>query len=134
MLILTRAAIYARISLDAEGDGKGVKRQIEDCRKLAGDLGWAIADEYVDNDISAHSGKLRPEYQRMLDDIKDRTIDGVLVYSVDRLTRRPIEFEDFDAVVQAAGLTQVSFVTGTMDLGSDAGLIIGPTAIRRGGQ
>lgn len=121
----TRAAIYARISLDAEGDGKGVKRQIEDCRKLAGDLGWAIADEYVDNDISAHSGKLRPEYQRMLDDIKDRTIDGVLVYSVDRLTRRPIEFENFYAVVQAAGLTQVSFVTGTMDLGSDAGLMIG---------
>ncbi len=121
----SRAAIYARISLDTEGEAKGVTRQVDDCQKLAAELGWTVADEYIDNDISAYSGKHRPEYQRMLDDIKNLTIDGVLVYSLDRLTRRPIEFETFYSVVQSAGLTNVSFVTGNMDLGNDAGLMIG---------
>jgi site-specific DNA recombinase len=58
------AAIYARISSDQDGRGLGVARQVEDCRKLASDRGWAVAEEYVDNDVSAYSG--RP----------DRRIDG----------------------------------------------------------
>lgn len=52
------AAIYARISSDVEGTGAGVQRQVEDCQRLATDLGWTVTDgEYVDNDISAYSGK-----------------------------------------------------------------------------
>ena len=50
-------AIYARISSDAEGTGLGVARQVKDCRKLAKSRGWAVADEYVDNDVSAYSVK-----------------------------------------------------------------------------
>lgn len=60
------AAIYARISADVEGTGLGVARQLEDCRKLAADRGWPVGDEYVDNDVSAFSGKPRREYARML--------------------------------------------------------------------
>src|SRR5664280_1719093 len=101
MPTLTNAAIYARISLDAEGEGKGVKRQVEDCHKLAQDLGWPVAEEYVDNDHSAYSGKPRPAYERMLADIKSGAIDAVLVYNLDRLTRRPQEFETFNEIVTA---------------------------------
>ena len=54
------AAIYARISSDQDGTTLGVQRQLEDCRKLAADLGWQVVDEYVDNDLSAYSGKRRP--------------------------------------------------------------------------
>ena len=35
-------------------------RQLEDCRKLAEQLGWTVADEYTDNDVSAYCGKRRP--------------------------------------------------------------------------
>jgi len=80
------AAVYARISSD-DGQALGVKRQLEDCRKLAATLGWAVGDEYVDNDLSAYSGKPRPEYQRMLTDLADGGRDAVIVYHVDRLTR-----------------------------------------------
>lgn len=117
------AAIYARISSD-DGTALGVARQIEDCRRLAGDLGWAVAEEYVDNDVSAHSGKKRLAYERMLTDLRDGMRDGVLVHHVDRLTRRPIELEEFVAVVDAAGLKQVRFVMGDMDFGSGDGLMI----------
>ena len=124
---VTAAAIYARISLDAEGTGKGITRQVEDCRKLAEQHGWPVADEYIDNDISAseYSGKPRPEYERMLEDIRAGTVDAVLVYNLDRLTRRPIEFEHFNDTLTAAGVTNVRFVTGDMDLGTDDGLFVG---------
>ena len=118
------AGIYARISSDTEGTRLGVQRQVEDCRKLATELGWPVSSEYVDNDLSAYSGKKRPEYQRMLEDITDGLIDAVLVYHIDRLTRRPIELEQFIGVLDAAKVTRVRFVTGDTDLASGDGLLM----------
>lgn len=120
----TRAAIYARISNDAEGTGAGVGRQVEDCRRLATSLGWGVGGEYVDNDQSAYTGKRRPEYERMLSDLADGLIDGVLVYNIDRLTRRPIELEHFYEVVQRARVEHVRFVTGDTDIGTADGLMM----------
>mgnify|MGYP000662091434 CR=1 FL=1 len=63
---MIRTAIYARISSD-DGTALGVARQVEDCRKLAAELGWQVVDEYEDNDVSAYSGKKRrPAYEAML--------------------------------------------------------------------
>ena len=121
----TAPAVYARISLDAEGDGKAVQRQLEDCRKAVADNGWPEATEYVDSDVSGYSGKTRPEYERMLADIASRSVDAVVCYNLDRLTRQPKEFERFNDCVKAAGITNVVFVTGGMDLGTDDGLLIG---------
>jgi hypothetical protein len=78
-------AIYARISSDAEGTGLGVARQLEDCRKLAADRGWPVGAEYVDNDVSAFSGKPRREYARMLADLASGDRDAVIVYNLDPL-------------------------------------------------
>ncbi|MGZ6527028.1 MAG: recombinase family protein, partial [Actinomycetota bacterium] len=47
------AAIYARISSDRDGLALGVERQLADCRELASRKGWPVAEEYIDNDISA---------------------------------------------------------------------------------
>lgn len=118
-------AIYARISLDAEGYGKGVQRQLEDCRRTIDANGWPVGVEYVDNDISAYSGKFRPEYERMLADIGSGDVDAVICWNLDRLTRQPKEFERFNDAVRAAGISDVVFVTGGMDLGTDDGLLIG---------
>ncbi|WP_369253327.1 recombinase family protein [Geodermatophilus amargosae] len=119
------AAVYARISSDTEGRALGVARQLEDCRRLADQVGWTIAQEYVDNDLSAYSGKRRPAYQQMLTDLADGLRDAVICYHVDRLTRRPVELESFVATVDAAGVRKVRFVSGDMDLGTGDGLLIG---------
>jgi len=119
------AAIYARISLDHEDLGKGVDRQVADCKKLAKQLGWTVAHHYVDNNISAYSGKRRPEYEQMLADMELGAVDAVLCYNLDRLTRQPREFERFNDIAIAAGITDVRFVTGGMDFGTDDGLFIG---------
>src|SRR5690242_19069537 len=103
-------ALYARISSDTEGRAAGVTRQIEDCRKLAASLGWIVAGEYVDNDISASTGKRPPEYERMLTDMTDGVVDGVLAWKLDRLTRRPAELERFYETAQNARMEHVRFV------------------------
>lgn len=102
----------------------GVRRQVEDCRRLADGLGWKVAEEYVDNDLSAYSGKTRPGYERMLGDLRDGVRDAVIVYHVDRLTRRPVELEAFVAAVDAAKVRHVRFAVGDMDLGIGDGLMI----------
>lgn len=118
-------AIYARISSDQEGTARGVKRQVEDCQKLAEQLGWNVAEVYQDNDVSAYSGKRRPAYDRMLADLRDGLRDAVIVYHHDRLTRRPIELEQFLEVLSAAGVRQVRFVAGAdVDVANGDGLLV----------
>jgi site-specific DNA recombinase len=118
------AAIYARISADVEGTGLGVTRQLEDCRNLAGDRGWPVGDEYVDNDVSAFSGKRRRDYERMLADLGSGARDAVIVYNLDRLHRRPAELEEFVALCEQVGVSHVATVTADIDLGNDDGLFM----------
>jgi len=120
----TAAAIYARVSTDQSGQGLAVERQLQDCRELASDRGWTVAEEYVDNDISAYRGKRRPAYTRMLEDIEAGQRDAVIVYNTDRLTRRPIELEQFVAICETAGLRQFATVTADIDLGNDDGMFM----------
>lgn len=88
------AAIYVRISKDSEQMGLGVKRQEKLCRELLERRGWDLYDVYRDNDVSATRSDSRPAYERMVRDITDGLVQGIVVYAVDRLTRSPRELED----------------------------------------
>ncbi|WP_336628811.1 MULTISPECIES: recombinase family protein [unclassified Microbacterium] len=121
-----RAAIYARISSDKTGEGKGVDRQEGDCRALAKRLGWEVVSVYIDNDVSAASGKPRPEYRAMLDAVKAKEVDAILAWHPDRLHRRPAELEEFITLVQTYG-TQIQTVEVTKesyDLSTEAGQLV----------
>lgn len=120
-----RAAVYCRISDDREGRALGVARQEQDCRALAERKGWLVAGLYVDNDISAADPrKRRPEYERLLEDIKSGLFDAVVVWDSDRLHRRPIELERFVEIAEAAGLRQLAMVGGDIDLAAGDGLLL----------
>ena len=116
-----RAGIYARISSDREGDGLGVARQIEDCERLAKRKGWRVVEQYVDDDVSAWSGRRRPQYVRSLEDLEAGAIDGLLVYDLDRLHRQPSELEAFIDLCSRLRLTNVASVSGDIDLTSADG-------------
>jgi DNA invertase Pin-like site-specific DNA recombinase len=120
----TAAAIYVRISSDPDGTMLGVNRQEADCCALAERRGWSVAAVYQDNDVSAYRGKPRPEYRRMLDDIRAGAIDAVIVWHLDRLHRNPKELEEFFEVCDAAGLRALASVTGDTDLGTDDGRFV----------
>jgi DNA invertase Pin-like site-specific DNA recombinase len=114
------AAIYCRISSDRSGEGLGVERQEQLCRKLAGERGWPVAEVYVDNDRSAYRGKARPAYTRMLGDIEAGVRDAVLCVDLDRLTRRPAELESFMEIADSLGIALAN-VSGDTDLSSSDG-------------
>ena len=118
------AAIYCRISRDREGAGLGVDRQEADCRALAERLGWEVRAVYVDNDISAHSGKRRPQYQAMLQAVREGRVQGVLAWHSDRLHRRMSELGSFAELAQTHGLEVQTVTAGTVDLTSASGLMI----------
>src|SRR5438270_12343967 len=111
-----KAAIYARISQDRNGDQLGVQRQVQDCTALAEQRCWTIVGTYIDNDISAYSGKRRPDYRRLLDDIRAGEVTAVIAWHPDRLHRRPVELEEFIEVVEAARCHVETVRAGEIDL------------------
>lgn len=118
-----RAAVYVRISSDREGSGLGVARQEEDCRALCERLGWHVAEVYPDNDVSAYSGKKRPEWDRLNADIAAGQVDAIACWHVDRLTRSPRELEDVIDLHDQQGI-QLATCTGDIDLSTPTGRFI----------
>ena len=117
-----RTGIYCRISQDSEGDELGVNRQKVDCTAEAERRGWTVAEYYIDNDISASKGKLRPEYQRMLRDAASGHIQAITAYDVSRLTRSPKELESIIDLAERHGLA-LATVGGSVDLSSPEGRV-----------
>ncbi|MEU8250870.1 recombinase family protein [Nonomuraea sp. NPDC048916] len=120
---MRRAAIYCRISQDREGAGLGVARQEADCRALVERKGWTVVDVYPDNDVSAYSGAPRPAWKRLLADIEDGTVDAIVCWHVDRLTRSPRELEDVIDLADRRGV-ELATVTGEIDLATPTGRLI----------
>jgi site-specific DNA recombinase len=115
-----RAAIYTRISDDRLGEALGVARQERDDRELADRRGWVVERVFTDNDVSATSNRRRPEYEAMLEAIRAGDIDAVIVWDVDRLTRKPAELEVFIDLAERHGL-QLASVGGEIDLATPQG-------------
>lgn len=115
----TSAVIYARISSD-DGTALGVARQVDDCTRLAKDRGWRIAETYIDNDVSASTGRRRPEYERLLGDLARDRVSALVVWDIDRLTRTPAELETLIDLAEAHGVALAS-VGGEVDLGTPQG-------------
>ena len=114
------AVIYARQSLDRTGEGAAVDRQIADCQQLAERRGWTVLETLTDNDMSASTGKPRPGYQRLLTLMRSRSVDAVVVWHVDRLTRRLVDLEEVISICEGTGV-RLATVTGDLDLSTDTG-------------
>lgn len=116
-----RAVIYVRISQDRTGAGLGVDRQREDCEALAARNGWEVVEAYVDNDVSAYSGKLRKDYRRMLADLDEGRATVVIVWHTDRLTRSIVELEEYIELSDRRGIATHTVQAGTIDLATPSG-------------
>jgi DNA invertase Pin-like site-specific DNA recombinase len=110
-----RCAVYTRVSteygLDQEFNSLDAQHEAAEAyiRSQAHD-GWTlIRTRYDDGGYSGGSTE-RPALQRLLADIRDRRIDIVVVYKVDRLTR---SLADFAKLVELFDAHSVSFVSVT---------------------
>ncbi|MFJ9538758.1 recombinase family protein [Streptomyces sp. NPDC101225] len=119
--IRRRAVIYCRISDDREGRREGVDRQEKACRQRAARLGWNVVEVLIDNDISAYSGKRRPQYERMLDMLRSGEADAVLALTSRRLQRNWRDAFDFLDLVEQKGIAVELVKSGTVNLSTADG-------------
>ncbi|WP_048832609.1 recombinase family protein [Nocardia cyriacigeorgica] len=127
-LSILRIAIYLRISQDRSGEGLGVARQEDDCRKLAEQIAaqaGAVAHivPFTDNDISAsaYTRKKRPEYRAMCDAIGRGEIDVVVAWHDTRLIRQMRELEDFIDLIDSRHVVVHFCKAGRWDLKTASG-------------
>jgi site-specific DNA recombinase len=110
-----RCAIYTRVStehgLDQEFNSLDAQYDAASAYiKSQAHAGWTlIRSRYDDGGFSGGSTD-RPDLQRLLDDIRARKVDVIVVYKVDRLTR---SLADFAKLVELFDAHGVSFVSVT---------------------
>jgi DNA invertase Pin-like site-specific DNA recombinase len=110
-----RCAIYTRVStehgLDQEFNSLDAQYDAASAYiKSQAHAGWTlIRSRYDDGGYSGGSTD-RPDLQRLLEDIRSRKIDVIVVYKVDRLTR---SLADFAKLVELFDAHGVSFVSVT---------------------
>jgi site-specific DNA recombinase len=112
---LRRCAIYTRKSSEEglEQDFNSLHAQREACeafvKSQAGE-GWRLIKTAYDDGGFSGGTMERPALQRLLSDIRERRVDVVVVYKVDRLTR---SLADFAKMVELFDAQSVSFVAVT---------------------
>jgi site-specific DNA recombinase len=110
-----RCAIYTRVStehgLEQEFNSLDNQREASEAYiKSQSHEGWRlIRDRYDDGGFSGGSME-RPALKKLLDAVRARRIDVIVVYKVDRLTR---SLADFAKLVELFDAHQVSFVSVT---------------------
>ena len=110
-----RCAIYTRVSTDQglDQDFNSLDAQYEAASayiRSQAHASWTlIRSRYDDGGYSGGSTD-RPNLQRLLDDVRARKIDVIVVYKVDRLTR---SLADFAKLVELFDAHDVSFVSVT---------------------
>jgi site-specific DNA recombinase len=110
-----RCAIYTRVSTDhgLDQEFNSLDAQYDAASayiKSQAHAGWTlIRSRYDDGGYSGGSTD-RPDLQKLLDDIRARKIDVIVVYKVDRLTR---SLADFAKLVELFDAHGVSFVSVT---------------------
>ena len=82
------AGLYIRVSTeDQTREGFSLPEQEKRLRAMCEYKGYEIYDVYRDAGISAKTGNLRPEFERILQDIRDKKVNTIVVLKLDRLTR-----------------------------------------------
>ena len=96
-----RCVLYARLSVTKE-ESVSIARQLRSCRSYANARGWEVIGEYVDDGVSATAN--RPEERKGWAALLNTSgFDAVIIWKVDRLARRVLDFLHADEALQARG-------------------------------
>jgi site-specific DNA recombinase len=108
-----RCAVYTRKSSEEglEQDFNSLHAQREACesfvRSQAGE-GWRLIPTAYDDGGFSGGTMERPALQRLLADIRERLVDIIVVYKIDRLTRSLADFAKMVELFHARGISFVS--------------------------
>ena len=77
-----RVAIYGRVSQS----GQKIESQVIPLRDYCKSMGYEVVDEYLDDGFSGKDTK-RPQFERLLADVRAKRVQAVLIYKLDRIGR-----------------------------------------------
>ena len=108
-----RCAVYTRVSTEhgLEQDFNSIDAQREAAKayvKSQTHEGWRVVKESFDDGGFSGGSLERPAMQRLLQAIRSKLIDVVVVYKVDRLTRSLADFAKLVEIFDAHGVSFVS--------------------------
>ena len=88
------AGIYIRVSTEDQArEGFSLPEQEKRLRAMCEYKGYEIYKVYEDAGISAKTGNHRPAFEELLQDIKDKKCNTIVVLKLDRLTRSVYDME-----------------------------------------
>lgn len=110
--------LYARLSVTKE-ESVSIVRQLQSCRRYAEARGWEVVGEFIDDGVSATAN--RPEDRNGWAALLATTdFDAVIIWKVDRLARRVLDFLHADEALQKRGAGLVA-VEDPIDMTSPQG-------------
>ena len=89
-----KVGIYCRVSTqDQAREGFSLPEQEARLKALCIYKGYEIVDIYIEKGLSAKKGNYRPEYERLLNDVKFGRVNRIVAFKLDRITRSIIDLE-----------------------------------------
>ncbi|GAI80697.1 unnamed protein product, partial [marine sediment metagenome] len=83
-----RVAIYSRVSTEEQAkEGLSVDAQIDKCKSFCNARDWKVFKVYKDAGYSAGTMN-RPALELMLRDVEEKKFEIILVYKIDRFSRK----------------------------------------------
>ena len=87
--------LYLRVSTEDQAkEGFSLPEQKERLEALCKFKGYKIYDYYTDAGISAKTGNYRPEFDRLIEDAKNKKINTIIALKLDRLSRSIYDWEN----------------------------------------
>jgi len=118
-----KAAIYCRVSTeDQEREGTSLDSQLKACQDKAQELGYEISEEYTVRETYSGLSLDRPKLDQLRQWVRDKEVDAVIAYTLDRLSRDPVHFIILQEEMERSGV-ELILVTEDLD-NSDLGLLI----------
>ncbi|BBX25707.1 recombinase family protein [Mycolicibacterium alvei] len=115
---ISHCVLYARLSVTKE-ESVSIARQVQSCRRYAEARGWEVVGEFVDDGVSATAN--RPEDRKGWSALlAAEGFDAVVIWKVDRLARRVLDFLHADETLQLRGAGLVA-VEDPIDMTSPQG-------------
>jgi len=87
-----RAAIYARVSTEAQEEGSSLDSQVEECMRAAKDLGYEVPASFIFREVYSRAELWnRPLLSQMREElVTQRRVDAVFSLATDRLSGDPV--------------------------------------------
>ena len=118
-----RAAIYCRVSTeDQEREGTSLQSQLEACLRKARELGYEVPEEFIILETGSRLTLDRPKLNQIRQWVRDKQVDAVIVYVLDRLSGDPVHTIILEDELERSGVQLIS-VTEDID-SSDLGKLV----------